>query len=293
MADAFYLSLALYHANALHLSAPLTVGFLYDTELNFGEQDETGNPGTATLITQSLADYQKTYGSAFPSSPTAAQEQSLLGCFTFERAYDMANNSTWNTATDQNATWEGARRQGNMTMSSPIYSQYYAVLRRESAGRACPAQSQRHDHLHGGDRPEQRLARAGNQEQQTVDGRLPDQPVPHLYALAVRAAFPRRLATREQETLARIAAQEPVEPVQAVTRGTLSNAQATQLFARAIDRAEKELHEHAARRGQLARPAPLRRTPRGATRRLAGRRLSSSYAHGSHSIARSSAPPRC
>src|SRR5262249_40220030 len=95
-------------------------------ELNFGEQDESGNPGSATLISQSLTDYQATYGSAFPSNPTATQEQMLLGCFMFERAYDMAANSTWNQATDQNATWEAARRQGNMDMSKPIVSQYHA-----------------------------------------------------------------------------------------------------------------------------------------------------------------------
>jgi chitosanase len=132
MADAFYLSMALDHANALQLVAPLTVGFLYDTELNFGDSggyDSTckmTNPGTSQLLTQAQTDYQNTYGSAFPASPTAAQEQQFLGCLTFERAYAMAANCTWKGANDQNATWESARRQGNMDMSQPIVSQYHA-----------------------------------------------------------------------------------------------------------------------------------------------------------------------
>lgn len=115
------------------LTAPLTIGYLYDTELNFGEPDEQDqtchmtNPGTATVISDALADYNKTYGSAFPSSPTATQEQMLLECIIYERTYAMANNCTWKTATDENATWEAARRLGNMNMSQPIASQYHAT----------------------------------------------------------------------------------------------------------------------------------------------------------------------
>jgi chitosanase len=139
MADALYLSLAIQRARALHLSAPLTIGFLYDTELNFGEEDEDGNPGTATLVTQSLADYQKTYGKPFPSQPTPTDEQMLLGCIIFERTYDMASNSTWKKATDQDATWEAARRTGNMDMSRPITSQYRASFGKGACWASLPS----------------------------------------------------------------------------------------------------------------------------------------------------------
>ncbi len=40
MADADYMSPAAAHATTMHLSGALTIGFLYDTELNFGEDEE-------------------------------------------------------------------------------------------------------------------------------------------------------------------------------------------------------------------------------------------------------------
>jgi hypothetical protein len=135
MADAFYLSLAVYHAQQLGLSAALTIGFLYDTELNFGDEGGpdptcgTTDPGASQMIAQALIDYQATYGSALPAAPTAAEEQEFLGCLTFEREYDMSSNCTWRTDQDQNATWEAARRLGNMSMSSSITSAYKATAK--------------------------------------------------------------------------------------------------------------------------------------------------------------------
>ena len=67
-----------------------------------------------------------TYGTALPSAPLATDEQKFLGCVIYERAYVMAGNRTWKSDVDQNATWEGARRLGNMDMSAPIVSQYSA-----------------------------------------------------------------------------------------------------------------------------------------------------------------------
>jgi hypothetical protein len=143
--DAFYMATAEAHATARGMSGPLTVGFLYDTELNFGEYDESdGTPGTLTVMKRADADY----GAGLPADFTglAWEESRWLGFAIRERAVVMSGNSTWQTDVDQNATWEGARRLHTAATNAPesgtdlgmeydIISQYKAGS--PSAGGAC------------------------------------------------------------------------------------------------------------------------------------------------------------
>ncbi len=143
--DALYMSTAVSHATIRGMSGALTVGFLYDTELNFGEYDESdGTPGTLTVMRRADADY----GAAVPADFTGKtwEESRWLGFAIQERAVVMSGNSTWQTDVDQNATWEGARRLHTAMSSSPesatdlgmqydIISQYKAGS--SSAGTPC------------------------------------------------------------------------------------------------------------------------------------------------------------
>jgi chitosanase len=124
MADADYMSPAAAHAEAMHLSGALTIGFLYDTELNFGEDDDPptksgkpGTPGAATMITRANADY----GAGLPTDFTGRtwEESRWLGYLIKERALAMSQNRTWLRDMDQDATWEAARRMHTATSNQP------------------------------------------------------------------------------------------------------------------------------------------------------------------------------
>jgi hypothetical protein len=122
MSDAFNLAPAAMHIDQRGLKGALTTGFLYDTELNFGDDDDTGDGGTVGAITvMSRADTD--YGSGLPTDFTgkAWEESRWLGYFIYERVKVMAANDTWRTDTDQNATWEAARRL-NTAMSNATES---------------------------------------------------------------------------------------------------------------------------------------------------------------------------
>jgi hypothetical protein len=118
MGDALYMAQALQHAQDRGLSGLLTLGFLYDTELNFGEQDDPGGlGGTATVIARA----DKDYGAGLPTnfSGLTWEESRWLGFLIQERAVEMTGNSTWKGDTDQDATWEGARRLHTAKTNSP------------------------------------------------------------------------------------------------------------------------------------------------------------------------------
>ena len=108
MADALYLSPAARHMTEKGFQGALTVGFLYDTELNFGEDDDSTLLGAKSVI--ALAD--KDYGAGLPTDFTGKpfEESKWLGYFIKERVKVMAADATWKKAIDQNATWEAARR---------------------------------------------------------------------------------------------------------------------------------------------------------------------------------------
>src|SRR5581483_7810576 len=110
LADADYMATALQHAAERGLKGALTIGFLYDTELNFGENDDTNPPTPGTLTMLMLAD--KDYGANLPTDFTGKpwEESRWLGFLIKERAKAMAANSTWKGDVDQDATWEVARR---------------------------------------------------------------------------------------------------------------------------------------------------------------------------------------
>jgi hypothetical protein len=120
MANALYMSAALTHATERHLNGPLTIGFLYDTELNFGEDDDPGPPvlgGTKTVISKADADY----GARLPADFTGKtwEESRWLGFVIQERVIEMSGNVTWKTDVDQNATWEAARRLHTAASNNP------------------------------------------------------------------------------------------------------------------------------------------------------------------------------
>jgi hypothetical protein len=116
LADADYLALAAQHVADRKMSGALTVGFLYDTELNFGDGDDPGNPDAGvpstagTLTVMARAD--KDYGASLPTDFTGKpwEESKWLGYVIMERTKVMAGNSTWKSNIDQNSTWEAARR---------------------------------------------------------------------------------------------------------------------------------------------------------------------------------------
>lgn len=120
LADADYLSAAAAHLNQRGLQSALTTGFLYDTELNFGDEDDLADGGTVGTITvMSRAD--KDYGSTLPTDFTGKpwEESRWLGYVIKERALVMNGNETWESDIDQNATWEAARRLNTAKTNSP------------------------------------------------------------------------------------------------------------------------------------------------------------------------------
>lgn len=116
--DAFYMASALQHAQDRGFEGLLTLGFLYDTELNFGEGDESnGLGGTATVMKRADADYGAGLPASFKGLPW--EESRWLGFMIQERAVEMSGDKTWKSDVDQNATWEAARRLHTGKTSSP------------------------------------------------------------------------------------------------------------------------------------------------------------------------------
>jgi hypothetical protein len=120
-ADAVDLGAAAAHMAARGMQLPLTAGFLYDTELNFGDQsDQCGDAGTpGTVDVMAAAD--KDYGAGLPTNFAGKpwEESKWLGYVIKERTLVMVGNSTWKTDIDQNATWEAARRMNTPATNSP------------------------------------------------------------------------------------------------------------------------------------------------------------------------------
>jgi hypothetical protein len=120
LADADYLSAAAQHMSDRGLQSPLTAGFLYDTELNFGDEDDLSDGGTVGTKTV-MARADKDYGSSLPKSFSGLpwEESKWLGYVIKERTLVMVANPTWATDIDQNATWEAARRLHTAATNSP------------------------------------------------------------------------------------------------------------------------------------------------------------------------------
>jgi chitosanase len=123
VASSEYVAPAANHFTQLHMTGALSLGFLYDTELNFGEDDDptvngvAGTPGTATMIAKATADY----GAGMPTDFTGKiwEESRFLGFLIQERAVAMSKDKTWKGDVDQIATWEVARRQSTAKTNSP------------------------------------------------------------------------------------------------------------------------------------------------------------------------------
>jgi hypothetical protein len=117
IADAFDLAPAAQHAQERGFSGALTLGFLYDTEINFGDADDPMAPGVQTVM--KMAD--KDYGAGLPTSFAAKpwEESRWLGFFIKERAIIMSKDPTWRNDMDQNATWEAARRLHTAASNNP------------------------------------------------------------------------------------------------------------------------------------------------------------------------------
>jgi hypothetical protein len=118
VADALYMSAALQHASERGMSGAMTIGFLYDMELNFGDDDD-GSGGLGTKSVMKNADVA--YGAGLPTSFTGKpwEESKWLGLLIKERTVIMAKDATWKSDMDQNATWEAARRLHTAKTNSP------------------------------------------------------------------------------------------------------------------------------------------------------------------------------
>jgi len=145
LADADYLATALQHASERGLKGALTIGFLYDSELNLGDEDDSPTVlGAKSIMAKADADYGAGMPSDFTDKPW--EESRWLGFVIKERAILMAGNRSWKKANDQNATWEAARRLHTALSNDPenatdlgmdydIASQYKASA--SSAGTPC------------------------------------------------------------------------------------------------------------------------------------------------------------
>jgi chitosanase len=120
MGDADYLATALAHADARGLKGALTIGFLYDTELNFGDGDDPNGVAGAKTV---MARADKDYGAGLPADFTgkAWEESRWLGYLIKERTLVMATDpgGVWQQDMDQNATWEAARRLHTGASNNP------------------------------------------------------------------------------------------------------------------------------------------------------------------------------
>lgn len=119
MGDADYLDTALQHAQERGLKGAITIGFLYDTELNFGDDDDpNGVAGAKTVMSKADADYGPGLPKDFTGLPW--EESRWLGYLIKERTIVMATDpsGTWEQDMDQNATWEAARRVHTATSNA-------------------------------------------------------------------------------------------------------------------------------------------------------------------------------
>jgi hypothetical protein len=118
MTASFYLAPAALHAKVRGFEGALTVGFLYDTEINFGDTDDpSGTPGAQTIMSRADADYGSGLPSSFAGLPW--EESRWLGFFIKERTIAMSKDMTWMQDMDQDATWEAARRLNTAMTNSP------------------------------------------------------------------------------------------------------------------------------------------------------------------------------
>jgi chitosanase len=117
MAETFYMSTALGHAAERGIKGAMTLGFLYDTELNFGDDDDATTPGTKTVLAKADADYGPGMPPDFTGKPW--EESKWLGYMIKERTIVMSKDSIWNSDMDQNATWEAARRLHTASSNNP------------------------------------------------------------------------------------------------------------------------------------------------------------------------------
>jgi chitosanase len=118
MAASFYLAPAAQHVQARGFTGALTLGFLYDTEINFGDTDDpSGTPGVQTIMKRADTDY----GAGLPTSFASMQweESRWLGFFIKERTLAMSKDPTWLQDMDQDATWEAARRSNTAMSNMP------------------------------------------------------------------------------------------------------------------------------------------------------------------------------
>jgi hypothetical protein len=118
---------------------PLTIGFLYDTELNFGDADDpSGTPGAITVMARADADYGAGLPADFTGKPW--EESRWLGYVIKERTIVMSKDATWRQDMDQDGTWEAARRLHTAASNNPEAatspSLDYDVVSRYKAGSA-------------------------------------------------------------------------------------------------------------------------------------------------------------
>jgi hypothetical protein len=141
LAASLYMAAAFKHAEERGLRGALTLGFIYDTELNFGEDDDPGGtPGALTTIMRADADYGASMPKDFADKPW--EESKWLGYLIKERTIIMSKDSTWNSDMDQNATWEAARRlhtgKSNAPESATDLSMNYDIVSAYKAGASKP-----------------------------------------------------------------------------------------------------------------------------------------------------------
>jgi hypothetical protein len=141
LAASLYMAAAFKHAEERGLRGALTLGFIYDTELNFGEDDDPGGtPGALTTIMRADADYGPSMPKDFAGKPW--EESKWLGYLIKERTIIMSKDSTWNSDMDQNATWEAARRlhtgKSNTPESDTDLSMNYDIVSAYKAGASKP-----------------------------------------------------------------------------------------------------------------------------------------------------------
>jgi hypothetical protein len=139
MGDADYLATALAHAQERGLQGAITIGFLYDTELNFGDDDDpNGVAGAKTVMARADKDYGAGLPADFTSKPW--EESRWLGYLIAERTIVMATDpaGVWQQDMDQNATWEAARRlhtgKSNTPESATDLSMAYDFVSAYKAG---------------------------------------------------------------------------------------------------------------------------------------------------------------
>jgi hypothetical protein len=117
IAQAFDLAPAAQHAQERGFSGAITLGFLYDTEINFGDADDPMSPGVQTVMKAADKDYGAGLPTSFAGKPW--EESRWLGFFIKERAIIMSKDPTWVNDMDQTATWEAARRLHTAPSNNP------------------------------------------------------------------------------------------------------------------------------------------------------------------------------